>query len=165
MMTRSKSREGAPRAGPPTRPRARVGPWSICLALCLWATGCGGGATDDLPRRAVSGTVTLDGKPLEKGAISFDPEVVPKDPVSVGAIIEGGSYEIAAEQGPTPGTYRVSIRAGGPGEAEASEDAPGMPPRRAAPDPIPARYNARTTLRAEVTADGPNTFDFELTSK
>ena len=30
---------------------------------------------------------------------------------------------------------------------------------------VPARYNEQTTLRAVVTAGGPNAFDFELSSK
>ena len=43
------------------------------LAFSLFALlGCGG-AEDDLPRQAISGTVTLDGKPLEAGSITFDP--------------------------------------------------------------------------------------------
>lgn len=161
MMFRLQCRENAPGARHPWKMRA---PASY-LALGLLLSGCGGGATDALPRKAVSGAVTLDGQPLAKGSISFDPENVPTDPVSVGSIIEDGYYSIDSDGGPTPGTYRVSIRAGGSDEAEANLEAPGLPPKKAAPEPIPAMYNTRTTLKAEVTADGSNTFDFTLTSK
>jgi hypothetical protein len=134
------------------------------LALGLSLAGCGGGS-DNLPRKAVSGTITLDGAPLKAGSIAFDPESVPTAPVSVGAPVTDGTYSIARGEGPTPGTYRVSVLAGGAGNASASEEAPGATPKARAKDPIPEKYNAKTELKAEVKADGPNTFNFDLSSK
>jgi hypothetical protein len=34
-----------------------------------------------------------------------------------------------------------------------------------APEALPARYNAKTELRATVTEDGPNEFNFDLQSE
>ena len=74
-------------------------------------TSCG---TDDgLGKRyPVSGTVTYNGKPLEKGKISF----VPEDPKNVGAsgAIENGSYTLSTggqDDGARAGKYKVTITA------------------------------------------------------
>jgi len=66
--------------------------------------GCGG---SDVDRVGVSGTVTLDGRPLESGAILLRPKGA--DP-SAGTQIEGGRFTIARRDGPSPGDYRVDIR-------------------------------------------------------
>ena len=138
---------------------------SSALAIVFIAPGCGG-ATDDFPRHAISGTVTLDGKPLGLAAISFDPDgQANQKPVSVGAPVVGGSYSIARDVGPTPGKYRVSVVENTAGEVDQSA-APGAPPKATKGKPaIPEKYNTKSTLTAEVKADGPNTFNFDLTTK
>ena len=134
-----------------------------CTLLVCW--GCGDAATDNLPRHAVSGSVTLDGKPLASGMISFDPDSAGQaHPVAGGGLIQDGSYSIAQAAGLTPGTYRVSIRSGGQDSAPAPDQAPGAPPKKAtaARDPIPDRYNAQLALKAEVKDGGSTRFDFDL---
>jgi hypothetical protein len=121
-------------------------------------SGCGEG--DGLPRVEVSGTVTFDGKPLPVGLIQFHPEASLQGvAVSGGAVIEGGRYQISREQGLTPGTYKVVILS-----HNNSDTAGGLPgePRKLAPELIPPQYNVKTTLSANVTADGRNVFDFDL---
>jgi hypothetical protein len=133
------------------------------LTLSLSLAGCGGDGDDGLPRVAVSGSVTLDGKPLASGAISFMPESQGQvNPVSVGAVISRGSYTIPREQGPTPGKYRVGIISveDGPPPPEV----PGLPPRVAARQLLPERYNSRSTLTAEVKAAGASQLDYALSS-
>ena len=132
------------------------------LLIALIATGCGGPASDGLPREAVSGKVTLDGKPLASGMISFDPDNTQPNPVAVGGAITGGAYSITREQGPTPGNYRISIY-GGAGETIPEGD-PGMPPKPTK-DPVPAKYNALSELKAEVKGGTANAFDFDLKSE
>ena len=144
-----------------------VGP-AARLGLCVLVTccGCGDGAADQLPRNAVSGSITLDGKPLESGMISFDPDSAEQaQPVSGGCLVRGGGYSLARVDGLTPGTYRVSIRSGGDGAALAEGEAPGAPPRKGTGDRIPDRYNAKSTLKAEVKGGGSARFDFELKSR
>jgi hypothetical protein len=86
-------------------------------------------------------------------------------PVSVGAVIRDGNYSIERTQGPVPGSYRVAIMSEG-GDPATSEVAPGPGELKTArKEPIPARYNASTTLKADVTEGGSNAFDYELTSK
>jgi hypothetical protein len=132
----------------------------ICLVLCPALGGCGG-ADDDLPRQALSGTVTLDGQPLELGIIQFQPSSA-QEPLPAGAEIKDGTFTIARDEGPTPGNYRVFITSSGgkkpPTPAGTSgEKMPGI-----MPDLIPAKYNSNSTLTVKVEADKPNTFDFPL---
>ena len=138
------------------RSSARVG-WPV-LGLALFV-GCGS-VEDDLPRQAVTGEVTLDGKSLEQGQISFLPASAEVG-TQVGGAIVAGAYALAQATGPVPGPYLVRIQGGSAG---------GDPDDQAKkyvvqPDPVPAHYNTQTTLRVEIKADGPNNFDFELKSK
>lgn len=131
------------------------------LIICLTA-GCGGGGNPDL--HGVKGTVTLDGQPLETGTVAFDPEMGTTGPNSGGEIING-SYEIPAASGLKLGSYEVTIRsfrktgrqipAGEPAPPDAMVDEVAQF--------IPKKYNAPTTLRAEIKA-GENTHDFALSS-
>jgi hypothetical protein len=107
--------------------------------------------------------VTLDAKPLASGTVQFTPEE--GQGLAVGALITDGAYRLPNPPGLPPGRYRVSISAQGGAVVQ-----PGVAPdmdlgRPGVKDPVPARYNLETTLRAEVTRGGSNTFPFELTSK
>ena len=136
------------------------------LVICgLVLSGCGGPG-DELPRQPVSGTVTLDGKPLERGTIAFQP--ASGLPTAAAVPIIGGSYSIARDHGLVAGPYKVSISSS-PATASPIDPATGTPPPPGKPIPppkelLPERYNASTTLTAEVTEQGSNTFDFPLTS-
>ena len=83
-----------------------------------------GGTDDGLGKRfPVSGTVTYNGKPLEKGTISF----VPDDPKGVGATgaIENGSYTLSTggnSDGARAGKYKVTITAKEDSPAKAKAD-------------------------------------------
>ncbi len=137
------------------------------LAVVAAMAGCGQPA-DKLPRRAVSGKVTLDDKPLEHGVISFIPDGQAANPVSGGAVIAAGSFSISAEQGLTPGKYKVSITATADEPPPPAGQAPGPTPKKKAkvePPLIPAQYNTASKLLAEVKESGSTSFDFPLTSK
>ncbi|MBI1321728.1 hypothetical protein GC170_00870 [bacterium] len=133
-----------------------------CLIVVI--AGCGGG--DGLDRQPVSGTVTFDGAPLKEGQIQFFPAANAKDAIATGATITGGSYSIPRDIGPIPGTYSVQITASGGEQAppEGSDGMPGTGPKHDK-ELLPAKYNAKTTLTAEVKAGATNTIDFPLTSK
>ncbi len=131
----------------------------VAIVLAVALSGCG--EVDELPRQEVSGTVTLDGKPLEQGVIQFQP-TTPEQATAAGATIEAGAYSIARSEGPVPGKYKVTI-------FSSADDAPeeempgGLSPLRT--ERIPPEYNLNSTLTADVTEEGPNTFKFELKSK
>jgi hypothetical protein len=149
------------------RIRGRVRGWLLGAALAALA-GCGSG--DELPRQAVSGTVSLDGKPLEDGMIQFFPAAPSEHAVAAGTTIKGGRYAIARAEGPVPGTYKVMISGAGgkekaaPGESSGEGEMPGLGPLHP-PDLVPERYNAKTELTANVTPEGPNEFKFDLKSR
>jgi hypothetical protein len=137
----------------------RTGRWGIallvvtCLGLCC---GCGPGGK----RRALRGSVTFAGRPLEQGNITFLTTAGPPGPVC-GALIRAGRYDVPAAQGLEPGTYRVAISSPVPGGTLTPEEkAAGASPR--ARERLPPQYNAASTLTVEVTAGGPNQFDFNL---
>lgn len=144
------------------RGRVRAGLVGLSgVVLCVALGGCGGGATDDLPRQAVSGKVTLDGKPLARGSIQFQP--VAGQGVAAGGEVKDGAYSVAREQGPVPGDYQVIISSTPPPSVE-----PTGPPGESTPpppDPIPARYNTASTLTAKVEAGKASSLDFALTTK
>ena len=146
-------------------PRSSRGRRLALAAVAAWiAAGCGG---DGLPRQAVSGSVTLDGRPLESGAIAFQPTSPDGGGIAVGAVVQGGSFSVSRAEGPTPGNYRVSITSPREGKPTARTQAarPGDGDAPPAVETIPPRYNATTTLTAEVKADGGNTFEFPLKSR
>ncbi|MDG3002287.1 hypothetical protein [Paludisphaera mucosa] len=145
--------------------RLRAVAWSAA-AVAVWSSsGCSEGSADGLNRQAVHGKVTLDGAPLAKGVIAFDPADGSAGAAPAGGVIADGAYSIERATGPTPGKYKVSIRSVGGGEAAQEKAAPGMPPKKPAADPIPKQYNTASTLTAEVVSGGSTTADFALTTK
>ncbi len=110
-------------------------------------SGCGG---SDVGRVGVSGTVTLDGQPLESGAILFLPKGAGP---SAGTQIENGRFSIARGDGPSPGDYRVEIRSfRGTGRMVPDDDLPGQMVEFRE-QIIPARYNDASDLEATLSAD------------
>ena len=129
---------------------------SIVFALAFAVVaGCGGGGSPDVG--LVTGTVTMDGKPLENAEVVFSP---PNGRPSMALTDSSGKYEltyIRDTKGAVPGTHKVRITT----RPEAVADDYSGP---AFKEPIPIKYNAETTLTAEVKA-GENTFNFELQSR
>jgi hypothetical protein len=95
-------------------------------------------------------------------------------------VISSGTYEIPTSTGLLPGPYQVSISAveeiKGPAPASKVRRGPGYDPVGGTGvednsadvrvrEILPARYNTKSTLKADVTKGGKNVFDFPLTSK
>jgi hypothetical protein len=120
----------------------------ICFVLLLMSfAGCGKTGPDIAP---VTGRITLDGKPLEKADILFQP--AGSKPPSAGRADANGRYELAYKRGVMGGTVgsntvRITI----------SPDVVSDPPN------IPARYNTESELTKEVKSD-QNEFNFDLTT-
>ena len=124
------------------------------MAAVMSSTGCGGPV-----RRAVAGSVTLDGWPLEEAVILF----VPLDAGGrkTGGPITAGRYEMGKDVGLLPGRYRVEV-------ADDPPISPAMRPEQGKPAPrrtLPVVYSTSSPLAVEVTADGPADFSFNLSSK
>jgi hypothetical protein len=123
-----------------------------CLVLVVLLTaGCSG--KKEPPSVPVKGKVTLDGKDLPEGEITFivfghAPNIVP---------IKDGAYSGKA----MVGKNRVEIRAYKQGPPLSTD--PSGPPTKV--NYVPDRYNGHTTLEADVTAGGANDFPFTVTSR
>jgi hypothetical protein len=135
----------------------RCAPVALVLAVALFGlAGCSGGSA------AVQGTVTLDGAPVDGGAISFTPSGKP-DSASFGAQIVGGKYSITGKA-PPPGSYRVDVHWNKPtGKKVPTPGDPGTTMDQTA-EAIPPTYNKNSTLKADLKS-GSNTVDFDLKSK
>ncbi|CAN5865022.1 hypothetical protein BH23PLA1_BH23PLA1_24090 [soil metagenome] len=71
----------------------------LALALLAFVQGCDGGgpsATSSTTEATVNGTVTLDGKPLTWGSLSFDPANVsrPMEAPRMTTIEKDGTYSV-----------------------------------------------------------------------
>jgi hypothetical protein len=138
-------------------------PLRLAWLLAVSLAGCGGGAGDGLPRHAVSGAVTLDGRPMDRGTIQFLPDA-PDLPTAALVDVQGGKFTVTRDRGLVPGRYKVLVSCTDAGATVKPDALPGMtgPPAK---ELLPARYNVESTLNAEVKDGAPNTFDFPLTSK
>jgi hypothetical protein len=136
----------------------------VCAALGL-AVGCTGSG-DDLPREAVSGTVTLDNQPLANGSISFMPPSGGGTATGGGSTITNGKFSIPRETGLVSGTYNVAIYASEQrGERTKPAQAGGGKPSELAKELIPAKYNSQTELKSDIKKGGGNDLKFTLQSK
>jgi hypothetical protein len=134
----------------------------VILAAIFSAGGCGDDAGG---RQAVSGTVTLKGKPVEVGMLEFRPAAGTSEGVTYtrsGAVIADGKFQIPKEKGLVPGRYKVSISAPDKHHKLGGDELPGPTSSRTSKDLIPPEYNLKSKLEVDVKKDGPNTFDFAV---
>lgn len=121
----------------------------VCFVWLL--AGCGA-----RPVVEVTGTVALDGAPIELGSIVFVPVA---GGAPVGGQIQNGKYRLVAPQVPVGGEYKVEVRSS---QNSNRAPAPGAKPPPA--EAVAARFNARTELKARVGPAG-GTHDFQVSSK
>jgi hypothetical protein len=145
----------------PTRFRSMASTF-VAAFLLFNLTGCGG--SDKLPREAVSGTVSVEGKPLKTGLITFLPDDS-NTPTQGGGVVLEGKYTIPRNQGLVPGKYRIVITSpeDKPAPLDMTNNAPGMPPPPVK-EVIPRQYNSESLLTADVKAGAKNEFEFNLVS-
>ena len=129
---------------------------AVLLVASASVVGCGGGG-DGLTLYPVTGTVTFDDQPVSEGRVVFRKKE--GDQKAFSGEIKEGKYQLDAEPG------KMSV------EVVASRPVPGkFDTSNGTPEPvgemyIPAKYNEKTTLEAEVKPDGDNEIPFALTSK
>jgi|EndMetStandDraft_5_1072996.scaffolds.fasta_scaffold81103_2 hypothetical protein len=150
---------------------ARERPYAVAAAMVLGIAicGCGGGPPDAQPRIAVSGTITLDGQPLNNAVIRFVPLAEVKGP-KASVAVTAGRFDLPAYAGPVAGPHRVEIESTDHGGIEPDDEtalaevaAGKRKPSKTAK--IPAIYNSRSTLERTIQADSPNQFEFTLVTK
>lgn len=141
----------------------------LWIVLLLLAIGCGKSKMSP-----VSGTVTLDGKPLAGASVLFAPEGSGKD--ATGETDQDGRFTMSTLQpgdGVLPGTYKVVISAplGVPDTKQytTSEDAMSgaakAPAKKSTGPTVPTKYSRpdQTPLTQDVPVKG--SVKFELTSQ
>jgi hypothetical protein len=141
----------------------------LLFTMGLLLLGCGGPEVDRVELVRVRGLVTLDGKPLSKAVIVFE---APDGSFSYAQTSSRGGYDLrfdSQNRGVTPGakTVRISMNRRIHGLNSTDEGVPGDKAGgwfgKQPPEAIPAKYNADSTLTAEVTSS-TNTFNFDLKS-
>jgi len=133
--------------------------WIFAPALTIALCGCG--ESDPRGRQTISGTVTLNGQPLDNGAISFEP-LDANTGIGAGANITDGSYTVPREQGLPPGEYVVRITSADSAQAEPVEEMPGEAPKTLAKERIPPDWNVQSTHKIQVTIEGDNLHSFDV---
>ncbi len=138
----------------------------------LLSVGCYSPMPEDLPRAAVSGTVLLDGKPLDGIEIVFESDPVPPSNRirAVYATIREGHYVIDAADGPAVGKAMVRLldipESREQMEAELNERNKD-PRRRLHPQsyPVPEKFAAGSTLQVLIEPEVMNEHDFDLKTR
>jgi len=140
----------------------------ICLlALCGMGMGCAG-SRDPYDRVGFSGEVTLDGEPLAAGFLYLEP--MERQPTQAYAVIQDGFFKVESIGGAVPGRYRVSIVRDDSSALPEGVD-PQTPEGAAISDklsrtptakPLPAIYNVKSRLEANLKSDSENSLAFHL---
>jgi hypothetical protein len=128
--------------------------WPAALAVLLASLGCSSG--NDLPE--VTGAVSIDGQPVEKGSISF----IPADGQgpTTGAEIVAGKY---TSQAPL-GVSKVEIRVPKVVGKRRLYDTPDSPVQDLMEEVLPEKYNEKTELRFDAQP-GKNEKNWDLQTK
>jgi hypothetical protein len=136
--------------------------WGALALLVGGLVGCGdqhGG------RVAVSGTAKLNGQPLNKGIVTFEP--LDKQDTAGNATLSEGKFSIPRASGLKPGKYLVRVTAGDGKTAQNPVD-PDAPPGPGggtniiSKELVPASWNTQSKQEVTVKSDGENNFDFDI---
>jgi hypothetical protein len=132
---------------------------AILVLASVLVSGCGGGPAARAP---VTGSVQFDGKPIPAGGIRFI--ALDKEGMSTNGPINDGKYEMAKDDGPTPGKYKVQVswpkKTGR--KINTTENQDPEYTQEETIEQIPIKYTKNTTLEVEIKS-GANTHDFNLT--
>ncbi len=131
----------------------------IVAGLLLMIAGCGDKQVH------IRGKVTLNGKPIDTGAITFIPNDLNKGQTA-GASITLGEFQLVGNNLPPPGIYRVEIRSQKKTGKQIPAGSPSPPGTMVEQtiEAVPAKYNDKSELKRELKA-GDNNLNFELTSE
>lgn len=128
--------------------------WLLAGAILFSVAGCG--ETSNLAQ--VTGSVSIDGRPVETGSISF----IPADGQgpTTGAVIVAGKYTSEAPLGVSKVEIRVPKVVG----KKRLYETPDSPVQDLMAEVLPEKYNEKTELRIDAQP-GQNEKDWDLTIK
>lgn len=145
---------------------------AVGLTVLAVVLGCSGSDRNRPQTANAGGRVTLSGQPVADATVTFSPEGPGR--AASGKTDAEGKFTLSTTntiEGVVPGTYGVAISKqrteGGMSEAESQayyEKTGKPPPPPTVIDELPEKYKspASSLLRANVTAEGPNEFTFDL---
>jgi hypothetical protein len=150
--------------------------WLWIVAACSFFAGCYEDRGYQLA--AVSGVVTLDGKPLANARVTFHPIRKSADTSGVGGTDSygitdsSGRFSLRAvlddREGATVGENSVSISTlkveEGTGDDAGSQPVGERTSKIVQEEQVPEKYNLSTTLRFTVPSEGSDSANFDLTS-
>jgi hypothetical protein len=117
--------------------------------MVVGSIGCGSAPRDLPPLGEVSGTVTLDGKPLEGAIVVFEPETTRASNAKTDA---QGKYELM---------FNTTIRGAAIGDHKVRISRRGDP-LTGGQESVPARYNDQSELTVNVKSGKNADINFEL---
>jgi hypothetical protein len=132
-------------------------PLLTALAL-ISLPGCSNSGYSELGLVDVTGTVTLDGKPLPGAKVAFESD---DKRCAMGTTDSSGRYTLMYDsqtRGTTPGPKIVRITTVELGEGGGAAEGAAAPK-----ETLPPRYNQKSELKADVSASN-KTFNFDLKS-
>ncbi len=131
--------------------------WALSglLLAALQLPGCG--SANEVQTVEVSGTVDLDGMPIETGYVSFFP--ADGKGATAGVPVTNGAFK-----GPVPpGDKKVQINAPRKTGQRKAYDTPDSPMIDVVEEQVPARYNVNTELKADIKNGENAPLKFSLT--
>jgi hypothetical protein len=133
---------------------------ALTALTLLGLVGCEPGLVEP-GRGPLSGTVTLDGKPVASGQVRFI--ALDTDGVNVLAPITGGKFDLAADQGPAKGKYRVEFSV--PSATKTRTPNPDIPGEwlEEAAETLPPRYHRDSSITLEYDPANPRPVEYKLT--
>ncbi len=137
----------------------------ISLACSIGLSGCGSGSATT----EVFGKVTVAGKPIEDGDITFQPSE--GSGFTSSGKITNGEYRLSGENGLLQGTYLVKVNAYRESKNKnnmigAGLDMPPLPEGEVQKDQVlPEKYNAKSTIEKLVVPSGKSELEHNLDLK
>jgi len=141
-----------------------VGRRLACCSLLLGlVVTCDCDPGNELGRLPISGTVLLDGKPMDSGDIQFRPHG--QRGVGSGTIITDGHYEIGMKKGLPAGKYLVRIYSPVLIGSKGASRTEGLGGAINSVERVPEKYNTNSEEVITISSQEPNTFDFSIEAK
>jgi hypothetical protein len=141
------------------KPFGRITAFLCTLALL---PGCSSRPYEGKQRIPLKGKVTVDGRPMDAGTISFVPDNVEANRPSGGVILDG-QYDVPEPMGANEGSYRVEIHWQKPtGKKSKAIDSDELIEQRR--EGLPDKYHKNTELKVEIKKDTTE-FNFDLSTQ
>lgn len=132
---------------------------AVAVVTVAWI--CGGCGNARVP---ISGNVTFNGKPVDKGVITLEP--ADRNGPTTGGEIVDGKFKLIGNAAPLPGKKIVRISAVRKTGRKVPAGMP-LPPGSMVDELehyIPPIYDAKSNMTCEVSPDGSKEIDFALKS-